>query len=96
MNFQTLYVKLLNLFSQCIENIKLVQQFQRKTYLNLKHIQKEKITDKHLAISITDAVGCLGKGAFSCVRRKTPHTCDDGSIGIADLIGMKYFEEQKS
>lgn len=57
---------------------------------------KEKIADKHLAISITDAVGCLGKGAFSCVRRKTPHTCDDGSIGIADLIGMKYFEEQKS
>ena len=49
---------------------------------------KEKITDKHLAISITDAVGCLGKGAFSCVRRKTPHTCDDGSIGIADLIGI--------
>ena len=57
---------------------------------------KEKITDKHLAISITDAVGCLGKGAFSCVRRKTPHTCDDGSIGIADLIGMKYFKEQKA
>lgn len=45
---------------------------------------------------IQDKVGCLGKGAFSYVRRKTPHTCDDGSVGIADLIGMKYFEEQKS
>jgi hypothetical protein len=56
----------------------------------------EKITDKHLAIGITDAVGCLGKGVFPYTRRKTPHTCDDGSVGIAELIGMKYFKEQKS
>ena len=58
--------------------------------------EKVKNTDKHMENSITEAVGCLGKGAFPYVRRKTPHTCDDGSIGIADLIGMKYFEEQKS
>lgn len=56
----------------------------------------KRITGKDSAISITDHIGCLGRGVLSSLGIKHPHVCQDGSIGIADLIGMKYFEEQKS
>lgn len=54
-----------------------------------------KPTDEKMAISITDSA-CCDAGYLSVFKKKRSHICDDGSVGIAELIGMKYFKEQES